>query len=312
MIIAVSMNPSVDKIINLSELKVGHLNRVVSKSETAGGKGINVANDISAFTNDVLLTGFVGDGNNEVINNCVFELTQKGVKVDFVEIHGNNRTNIKVIEDSGRLTEVNEMGFCVTDKDIKKLEEKLMEYADNGNIFLLTGSVPKGAPDDLYASLTKRIQEKGSTVYVDADGIQLKNAIESAPKMIKPNDDELLDLFGDKSISEKTLINRAKELVDKGIEVVVVSRGALGSLFVNKDSVIRCEAMPIDVVSTVGAGDAMVAVYAYASLMGYDYEDCIRLSIAAATHTVTRTTPFFTNKDEIEKLTHSVKISNIY
>lgn len=312
MIISVSMNPSVDKILNLSEFKVGHLNRVVSKKETAGGKGINVANDVAAFTNELVLTGFVGDGNNEVINNCIFELTQKNVVVDFVEIHGNNRTNLKVIEDSGRLTEINESGFSVTEEDVKKLKDKLMKYAGKNNIFVLTGSVPKGVDDELYAELTKTLKESNSAVYVDTDGVQLKHSVEQIPDMIKPNEVELLDLFGDKNISEKTLINRAKELVKKGIKLVIVSRGDQGALFVKEDSVIKCEAMDIDIVSTVGAGDAMVAAFAYANEIGYDYEDSIRLSVAASAHTVTKATPYYTDKDEIEKLMHKVNLQYIY
>lgn len=308
MIIAVSMNPSVDRIVNLSELRIGNLNRVKSSSVSAGGKGINIANNISTFTNDICLTGFIGNKNCEVLKSCIDNLTGRGIEVDFVEIDGSNRTNIKLIEEGGRLTEVNESGFFVTDKDIETLKNKLFERAVPGNIFVLTGSVPQGADKSIYAELTKELKAKGATVYVDSDGESLKKAVECAPNVIKPNEYELLDLFSERNVSEKLLIKLARELVNKGIDTVIVSRGSAGSLFINKNSVIKCGALPVEVKSTVGAGDAMLSAFVYASASNQDYEECIRLSVAAASIAVTNDRSYITDSKAIYDMARNIEL----
>lgn len=311
MIIAVSMNPSIDRIINVQELKTGKLNRALASSVSAGGKGINIANNISIFTNDILLTGFVGNKNCEVIDDCVKKLQDQGIEIDFVEIDGSNRTNIKIIEESGRLTEVNEPGFQVTEKEIELLKNKLFDRAIPGNIFILTGSVPKGVDKSIYANLTKELKLKGAQVYVDSDGEALKAAVECVPNVIKPNEYEILDLFSEKNVSEKLLISRARELVDKGIETVIVSRGSRGSLFVNKDAVYQCDAISVDVKSTVGAGDAMLSAFTYAMSNNKSFEECIRLSVAAASIAVTNNKSYLSDEGVIYDMAKLVNLNNV-
>lgn len=311
MIISVSMSPSVDKIIHLLELKPGQLNRVDSVVTSAGGKGINVANVLSSFTKDVVLTGFVGEQNNAIIDFTIDKLQEQGITVDFVKIPGSNRTNLKLIENGGRLTEINESGFSVSKEDLNQLNTKLLSYAKEGNIFILTGSTPKGVSSKYYAELTTLLKEQGASVFVDTGGDLLKNAVESLPKMIKPNQEELLELFNQKSVSEKLLIGMAKELCNKGIETVVVSRGSLGSLFVTNDSVYRCEAMTLDVRSAVGAGDAITAVFAYAYSNNISLEDTIKLCVAAASHTVTLDSSFLTDKEKVLELVDKVVINKL-
>lgn len=307
MIISVSMNPSVDKIIRLADLRPGYMNRVISSNVSAGGKGINVANVLAVFTEDVVLTGFVGDTNSEVIGDSVKKLEERGVTVEFVKISGRNRTNVKVLENSGRLTEINEPGFSVTDEEVDKLKAILMKYAQKENTFILTGSLPNGVDNHFYGEITKELKEKGATVYVDASGEALKNAVDAKPDMIKPNQEEILALFSEKSVSEKLLINMARELCDKGIETVIVSRGSLGSLFVTKDTVVKCDAIKAELRSAVGAGDSMVATFAYGKNKGLEYLDCIKLCVAAATYTVTLDSSYLTDKTKVEELTKEVK-----
>lgn len=302
MFISVTMNPAVDKTIRLDELKPGFLNRMTSQTVTAGGKGINVANDICAMGGEVVLTGIMGNTNTDVLDECLNDLEGKGVKVDFYRVNGRNRTNIKIIEASGRLTEINEPGIAVSSMDVNNFTNKLLSYAGEGNTFLLTGSAPVGVDSDYYGFLTRVLKEKGSTVIVDADGPLLKNALDSKPTIIKPNEFELLNYFGEKNMSEKTLIARAKELNDKGIDLVIVSRGAKGSIFVNSDSIIKCNAIPVEYASSVGGGDAMIAAAAYSNGIDDDYEALIRNAVAASAHTVSLKTPYFTDADPIDEL----------
>lgn len=308
MIISLTMNPAVDKTIYLDELRMGSLNRSLSQNATAGGKGINVANDLVSFGTETVIAGFVADKNLDIIKNCIDELESKGVVPEFVKINGRNRTNVKIIENNGRLTEINEQGFEVTPENINELIEKLLKYACPENSFILTGSVPRGVSKAIYRQLADVLKKNGANVYVDADGELLKYAVESAPRAIKPNELELLEYFGDKSFSEKTLISRAKELVDKGIETVIVSRGSRGSLFIQKNSVVKCEALDISVKSSVGAGDAMIAAFAFRMEKGYPYDECVKYSVASSAYAAMLETPYFTNSEEIQNLVKRVNM----
>ena len=311
MFISVSMNPSVDKLIHLKELKPRFLNRVSSSSVTAGGKGINVANDLCAFTKDIVLTGFIGTSNNEILGDCTNKLVSSGVTVEYVEIDDRNRTNIKIIENNGCLTEINEPGFLVSIDKIRALREILLKYANKDNTFLLTGSLPRGVDEHFYADITKELKEKGAKVCVDASGLPLKYAVEALPYLIKPNQDELLELFEERNVSEKLVIKMARELCQKGINHVIVSRGSLGSVFISKEQEFKCPAVTADVCSTVGAGDSMFAIFAYALSSGMTYEECIKLSVAAATHTVALSTPFIDNSESVKELCNKVKLTEI-
>ena len=309
MIISVTMNPAVDKTLELTELKVGYLNRINEQKLTAGGKGINVANDLISLGSETAVVGFVAENNIDIIQECIDDLENRGAKTDFVKVQGRNRTNVKIIEESGRLTEINEQGFEVMPDNCNELIEKLLSYATPDNSFVLMGSVPKGVSKAIYRQLTDVLKKKGAKVYVDADGELLKYAVEAHPNAIKPNERELLEYFGDKSVSEKTLINRAKELVNTGIGTVIVSRGARGSLFVTGEGVAKCGIIPVEVKSTVGAGDAMLAAYVHYSSQGFSKDDVIKYSVAASTYAVTKDTPFFRDADEIEKLAQLVEIN---
>jgi len=311
MFISVNMNPAVDKTIKLDELKPGMLNRIISQSVTAGGKGINVANDICAMGGEVVLTGIMGCQNTDILDQCLSDLERKGVKVDFYRVNGRNRTNIKLIEESGRLTEINEPGFAVSGMDVNNFTNKLLSYAEEGNTFIITGSVPLGVDSDYYGFLTRVLKEKGATVIIDADGPILKRALDSKPSIIKPNEFELLNYFGDKNLSEKLLISRAKELNDAGVELVIVSRGSKGSIFVTKDSVTKCNAVPVEYSSSVGAGDAMIAAAAYCDGCEDDYEELIKKCVAASAHTVTLSTPYFTDAAPINELKDLVILTEI-
>jgi len=309
MIISVTMNPAVDKTLELTELKVGVLNRVKEQKLTAGGKGINVANDLISLGADTAIAGFVAEKNIDIISHCLTELEGRGVKTDFVKVSGRNRTNVKIIEESGRLTEINEPGFEVTPEDSNALIEKLLKYAKEGNSFVITGSVPKGVSKAIYRQLTDILKKNGAKVYIDADGELLKYAVEAKPSAIKPNELELLEFFGDKSFSEKTLIGRAKEIVNMGVETVIVSRGEKGSLFVTSEGVAKCGSIPIEAKSTVGAGDAMLAAFVYYSDAGIAKDDVIKYSVAASAYAAMQEAPFFKDKEEIEKLAEQVEMS---
>ena len=166
MIITVTMNPAIDKTVDLGHMVHGGLNRVKNVIIDAGGKGINVSKTIKELGGETIATGFVG-GTGGILIKKVLE--EQGIEADFVEIKSEIRTNLKVVEADGNLTEFNEPGPLVTAAELEQLTNKLLSYANKDTLFVLAGSIPNGVEKTVYKTLTQRLKEKDAKVFVDAD-----------------------------------------------------------------------------------------------------------------------------------------------
>ncbi len=307
MIVTVTMNPAIDKTVETDRFIYGGLNRIISPVIDAGGKGINVSKTIKALGGKSLATGFLGKEGSDTILKC---LQKEGIENDFVFVDGVTRTNLKIMEKDGTLTEINEQGMTVSKEKVKELTEKLESYAGEDVLFILAGSIPKGVDKDVYAHIIEKVKAKGAKVFADADGDLFAETLKAVPDMLKPNHVELAEYFGlQEDVSETQLIEAGRKLLAKGAETVAISRGSKGALFLdaNETKVIRCEALQVDVHSTVGAGDAMVAALAFAKDAKMSWEDSITLAMAASNGAVTTTGTKPPDKALIEALQKQVK-----
>lgn len=285
MIITVTMNPAIDKTVEIDTLQAGGLNRIQRVEYDAGGKGINVSKTIHELGGESIAVGFLGGNAGKTIEHV---LEDRGIKNDFIWVEGETRTNTKVFEQNGAVTELNEPGPKITEAQIDELLKKLDEYAKEGNLIVLSGSIPAGVDRKIYARITELAHEKGAQVLMDADGDLFRNALEARPDIIKPNRVELEEYAGvDYRVSQEELLDMAKNLQEKGIHTVAVSMGKSGALFVKNDYEVRCPALSVKAHSTVGAGDAMVAALAYAWDQQLNEEDTVKLCMAASAGAVT-------------------------
>lgn len=306
MIVTVTMNPAIDKTLELDVFSHGGLNRIKNSVSDAGGKGINVSKTIRSIGGETIATGFLGLGQSQVILDC---LEKENIKNDFVFVDGITRTNTKVVEKDGTLTELNEQGMTVPRDKIGDLIEKLMGYAKEDTLFILAGSIPKGVDTDIYARITNAVKEHGAKVFVDADGELFVKALEAAPSIIKPNEVELCEYFGYKDeADEAVIIDFGKRLLEKGIDTIAISRGSKGAVFLTKDKVIRCDGLKVEARSSVGAGDAMVAALSYAISKNMSFEDSIRLSVATSAGAVTTVGTKPPSRELIDELVKQVVI----
>ncbi len=285
MIVTVSMNPAIDKTVEIDALVPGGLNRIRKVEYDAGGKGINVSKTICELGGESIATGFLGGNAGKTIANV---LEDRGIKSDFIWVDGETRTNTKVFEESGAVTELNEPGPVISDAQIEELLKKLEGYASKETLFILAGSIPGGVDKHIYAKITERVHEKGATVLLDADGELFRNSLEAHPDIIKPNRVELEEYAGfDYRASEEELIGLADKLMEKGIGTVAISMGKSGAMFVRDGYKAKCPALSVKAHSTVGAGDAMVAALAYAWDKKLDNDETIRLGMATSAGAVT-------------------------
>lgn len=279
MIRTVTLNPAVDKTVEIDNFRLGAVNRISAVRLDAGGKGINVSKTIRSLDGRSLATGILAGGAGEYIKGY---LDRMGIDNDFVFINGETRTNIKVVDKVNRTnTDINEPGPAAMANDLIALEDKVFRGMGNGSLLVLSGSIPSNVSVDIYRDWTERAKRLGARVLLDADGELLREGIEGGPYLVKPNINELERLFGTKLDTIDKLAEASKKLLEAGVSIAVVSLGADGALFAEGDKVIHAPGLSVKVKSTVGAGDAMVAALALALERGYQLEKAVTLSMAA-------------------------------
>ena len=285
MVVTVTMQPAIDKTVDIERMERGGLNRIKRVVLDAGGKGINVSKTIKELGLYTIATGFIGGTAGEVIEKV---LKEYGIPTGFVVVDGETRTNMKVVEAAGEVTELNEPGPIVSEEKINELIQKLEHYASEDTLFVLAGSIPSGMDKTIYKKMIETVHKKGAKVFLDADGELFVNSLEAKPDMIKPNRAELEELFQlDYRASEQEIISMAQKLIKKGIPFVAVSLGQMGALFVTEDRVIRCAGLSVKANSTVGAGDAMVDALLYGWDKKMSLEERVKMGIAVSAGAVT-------------------------
>lgn len=306
MIVTVTMNPAIDKTVEIDALQPGGLNRIQHVEYDAGGKGINVSKTIKELGGESVAVGFLGGNSGRTIENV---LNQKGIKNDFVWVDQETRTNTKVFEKNGELTELNEPGPVISPGQSRQLMEKLSKYAGAETLFILAGSIPSGVDTDIYAQIIRMVHERGGKVLLDADGKLFREALEAVPDIIKPNRVELEEYMGiDYRASEKELLSAAEKFLEKGIETIAVSMGKSGAMFVKNGYQVKCPALSVKSHSTVGAGDAMVAALAYAWDRNLTSEETVKLCMATSAGAVTTVGTKPPSREVVDELIKQVVI----
>lgn len=263
MILAVTMNPSVDISYPIHEFKLDAVNRVENVRKTAGGKGLNVARVITQMEEKVLATGVLGGTIGDYI---VQELNKSHISNDFLKIEKESRNCIAILHE-GMQTEILESGPTLTNEEGTDFLEKFEDLLAKVSLVTISGSLPKGLPVDFYQQMLAVSQKKGIPVILDSSGEPLRKALlhREKPFVIKPNITELSQLLEMEVDGRICSLQQAldNELF-KGIEWIVVSMGGEGAFVRHGADDYRVTIPKIDVVNPVGSGDATVAGLAVA------------------------------------------------
>ncbi len=279
MIYTVTLNPALDKTVEIPSLTVDSVNRITTMRTDPGGKGINVSKVIDKLGKESIATGILGGDTGNAIESA---LKSMGLKTSFRFVEGETRTNLKVIDPVNHTnTDINEPGITVSEEILNSVLQDLLAKVNDQDIVVISGSLPKGSPKNTYCTWVKACKEAGTKVILDADGDLLAAGLEASPYLIKPNNHELSGLLGRTLETPEDLEKAARELMEKhSISKIVVSMGGDGALYVTKDETIYAEGLKVPVGSTVGAGDSVVASLAVAEESGMSLEDTVRLSTA--------------------------------
>jgi 1-phosphofructokinase len=279
-VVTITLNPAIDHTVHLERFDPGQVNRVDWHHRQAGGKGVNVAALLAAYGIRCAATGFLGEDNPGLFEKLCDE---SGIDDGFIRIPGETRTGIKLIGDRRiGTTDINFPGLAPDAGGWDKVVGKVKELAAPGRWCVFGGSLPAGVEASRFRELLETASAGGAMVAVDASGPALKVAMEAEVDLIKPNEHELSEVMG---ISPESLVaDPAPVLRNLGGRIghIILSLGEKGALFHTAEGTLHAKSPVVDVVSSVGAGDSLLAGYLAGLVTGWSSEDRARLATVFA------------------------------
>ncbi|GJE60983.1 1-phosphofructokinase [Methylobacterium trifolii] len=312
-VVTVTLNPAIDQTVTLDSLRPGQVHRARAVHADAGGKGVNVACCLADWGVPTAATGVLGSANAAPFEQL---LAAKGIDDRFVWIPGETRTNLKLLDSrTGETTDVNLPGLDVSSGTLDAVRGTLADLVTPDGLVVLAGSLPRTLAPDVYARMTQALKARGARVVLDASGAALEAALsartEALPFAIKPNRQELEEWSGRPLPTMTDVVEAAWALHRRGIPVVAVSLGADGALFVSGDGAIHARPPAMQVASTVGAGDALVAGLTAGLHAGLGLPDTARLALAFAAGKLTKAGANLPDRAEVEALRDAVRIEAV-
>ena len=281
MIYTLTLNPSIDYVVHLKEFVSGITNRTTSEEYYIGGKGINVSCILSELGIKSTALGFTAGFTGEAIERS---LQEQGIRSDFIRLkNGISRINIKFKAETE--SEINCQGPHIEQDEFERLLDMTDKIGD-GDTIVLAGSIPRTVADDTYERILKRLEDKNIRTVVDATGKLLVNCLKYKPFLIKPNKQELSEIFSAKAESAEEIELYAKKLMRMGARNVIVSLGGDGAvLFAEDGNTYKTGVVKDKVLNTVGSGDSMVAGFIAGYQQTNDYGYAMRLGTACGNAT---------------------------
>lgn len=301
MINTITLNPSLDYVVKIDNFKVDALNRSCNEQIYPGGKGINVSIVLKNLGVDNTALGYIAGFTGDEILRKVKELN---VDCDFIKLeNGMSRINIKLKSDGE--TEINGSGPEISEKDLELLYEKVHKLS-KGDFLILSGSIPKSVPDDIYERIMKSLLDKEVEFIVDATRDLLLKVLKYKPFLVKPNHHELAEIFEVELKSDEDIIKYGRKLQEMGAKNVLISMAGDGAILLPEDGEPIKREVPKGILkNSVGAGDSMVAGFLYGYLKNRNIDEAFKMGIA--TGSATAFSEELATKEEVEKLLLQIK-----
>lgn len=309
MVTVVTLNPCIDRTIEVEEWKRGCTNKVMKIRQDVSGKGINVNVILQNLGISNTAVGFDFTDGNDTVKGF---MDKQGCQSALINVPGELRVNTKIFErTSGVMSEFNERGRTVKKDDITQLKSMLEERLCDAGLLVLGGSVPPGVPDDIYKQMITSAGERGVKTVLDASGRLLLRGIEAKPFLIKPNQEELAEALGIRLDDISQIVTAAREIIKYGVEKVCVSRGSKGAVFISRSNVYIAEPIDVKIRGVQGAGDSMVAGFCYALEKGMDDGQVFRYGVICAAASLTHEATSLCTKEDLECFRHKVQIKKL-
>lgn len=311
-ILCISLNPAIDTTIGLPSLQVGAVNRAVAVTSEPAGKAINVATLLAQLNvrfgglGQIGVAGFLGADND---GEFLAKFAKFSLKNHCIGVVGSTRQNIKIAEQNGTMTDVNGVGFVVSDDEKAKFFDSLTNLLPTTDFVVVSGSLPQGFGLDDFAKLLTVLQQAGKPYAVDTSGGALKVALEHQPFLIKPNETELGEIFG---ASLNTLDEQLAILPTlAGIDNVVLSMGEQGVHWFFDGQLLKTNTPKVTVKSTVGAGDTLLSGVIFGLMTGKERADSLRQAVAMAGNAVSQVGFELAGDDRLADLSKEIVIEHL-
>ena len=313
MLVCISANPAIDRRLRLENIAVGEINRALSAQPFPGGKAAHVAMVAKSLGVDVMWVGFLGGAAGE---QCESGLTDFGVPLTVIRTQSETRANLELISADGRVTEILEPGGTVTEGEVERLLatcRDLFAESEPGTQVAMSGSLPPGAPSDLYAELIRLAHVYECRTLLDTSGEALRQALSAAPDFVKPNRYEASDFMGCSINSATTAVEVTQKFFNAGAKSVAISLGPDGMIWqraASSDCFVS-EPSPLADCSPVGCGDAALAGFAAAHERGLSDEETLRLATACGSANCIADAPGRVNADDVQRLAQEVAVRRV-
>ncbi|EIG26225.1 1-phosphofructokinase [Haemophilus paraphrohaemolyticus] len=308
-IATVTLNPAFDLVGRLKRIEIGEVNTVETLGLYPAGKGINVAKVLADLGSKLSVTGFLGEENQ---SDFVQAFAQNGVEDKFYRIAGKTRINVKITETEADVTDLNFLGFEISEQDWEAFIRQSQTWESQYDLVAVCGSLPRGVTPEQFADWLESLHQQGLKVVLDSSNAALTAGLTAHPWLVKPNRRELEVWAGRSLHTVEEVIEAAEQLRSHGIENVIISMGEKGSVWLNSEGVLqaqppRCE----NVVSTVGAGDSMVAGLIYGFSQGWSKEKTLSFASATSALAVSQSNVGISDKQVLEQILAQVKLTNL-
>jgi 1-phosphofructokinase family hexose kinase len=312
MIITVTLNPALDKTLDVPSFTPGRRHRTVDQTTMPGGKGVNVARAIKRLGQPVIATGLAGGATGTRI---VEALNDESILNAFVRIREESRTNTAVIDPTtGLHTEINERGPSVSSHELDLFREKLTYLARGASICVFAGSLPRGVEADAYATLIRAVRKLGVTTIVDSDGEPMRLAVKAEPNVVSPNELEAEELVGHEFNGSEDRAQAVMEIARQGAGEVIMTVADGCYAYVLEEghpAVYRAQIEPLEAHSPIGSGDAFLAGYVAARYSGLPPADCLRRGVACGAESTQHIGAGIIDPAKVERLLDGVAVRRI-
>ncbi|WP_347904039.1 1-phosphofructokinase [Pseudomonas purpurea] len=304
-ILTLTLNPALDLTVQLPQLALGQVNRSETMHTHAAGKGVNVAQVLADLGHHVTVSGFLGEDNPQAFEAL---FARRGFVDAFIRVPGETRSNLKLAESGGRITDLNGPGPVVNAAAQQALLDRLDQIAVGFDAVVVAGSLPRGVSPQWLQALVLRLKSKGLKVALDTSGEALRAGLAAGPWLIKPNTEELAEALGCEVVSVTAQAEAASRLHAQGIEHVVISNGAHGVNWFSVGSAMHATPPKVSVASTVGAGDSLLAGMLHGLLSAEMPEQTLRTATAIAALAVTQIGFGISDSAQLAQLEQRVRV----
>jgi 1-phosphofructokinase family hexose kinase len=312
MIVTVTLNAAVDRTLLVPNFQLGRRHRASSGFLSAGGKGINIARALKRLSVPVVCTGLAGGRNGTML---VEELTQEGILNDFVRIRGESRTSTAVLDPtSNAYTEINEWGPEVAEDELEMLRDKLAYLGQGAEFVVFAGSLPRGVDSDFYAETIRAAGRHHHLAVIDAEGEALRLGVGAEPYLVTPNVREAEEMVGHEFVDDEDLASALDEIVELGARNVLITGKDGCHALLREDRTelrLRARAPHLEPISTIGAGDSLLAGFLAARAGGRPFEDAVRSAVACGAASVLEPGPGRFDPREASRLTPLVTVDRL-